>query len=71
MKSMRAEWRKELREISKQTRRIMCEDIRDQGRMQKRIADERRAFEKILKGRVRQMKLLRKRRFILEGRLAS
>ena len=71
MKTMRSEWRKELRRIHARKRAISREDHRDEKAMQKRIAAERKAFDRLTRGRSKELFRLHKRTRILEGRLSS
>ena len=71
MKTMRPEWRKELRVINARVRQIVRDDKRDEKAIQKRIEAERIAFRRLVRGRVVAMSNLRKRQQILLGRLSS
>ena len=71
MKTMRQEWRKELRQIAARKRAIWREDSRDEKAMQKRIVAERKAFSRLTRGRSKELFRLHKRILILEGRLES
>lgn len=71
MKTMRGEWRKELRAIAMRKRTISREDCRDEKAMQKRIVAERKSFSRLTRGRSKELFRLHKRILILQGRLSS